>query len=165
MEQSIENKKPISGWHVLAGFICFFLTVFTANGIMTYFALGTWQGVQTEDAYVKGLNYNRQLEQAQNQQDSQWKITFDRLPRMQNGDRVSVAIEHPEGNVALSSVAAEFIRPVERGYDFTVELAHQGDQVYAAPVTFPLKGNWKARVTVKVAGGDEIFLTDRMEIK
>ena len=33
--------KPYTGKRILAWFIGFFLVVFTANGIMTYFALNT----------------------------------------------------------------------------------------------------------------------------
>lgn len=165
MEQLAENKKPITGWHVLAGFIGFFVLILTANGIMTYFALGTWQGVETEDAYVKGLNYNRQLEQAQIQKNSSWKISFDHLPRLQNGDRISVAIAYPDSDAGVASVSAEFKRPIEKGHDFKVNLAHQGNQVYAAPVTFALKGNWKIHVMVIFENGEEMYLNDRMEIK
>ncbi len=165
MEQTLENKKKVTGWHVLAGFLAFFLTIFTANGIMTYYALGTWQGVQTEDAYVKGLNYNRQIEQAEQQYSSQWKLAFDQLPKLQNGDRVVVSLAHPTYDKDVVSVSSAFVRPVERGYDFDVALTHEGNQLYAAPVNFPLKGNWKAEVTVTFSDGAEMYLNDRMEIR
>ncbi len=165
MEQSIDTKKKVSGWHVLAGFLAFFLTIFTANGIMTYYALGTWQGVQTEDAYIKGLNYNSQIEQAQSQQSSEWQIAFDQLPAVQNGDRVAVSLMHPTLGGDVRTVAAQFVRPVERGFDFNVVLTHQGNSLYAAPVSFPMKGNWKASVTITLADGNEMYLTDRMEIR
>lgn len=165
MEQSIDKKKTISGWHVMAGFIGFFLIVITANVIMTYYALGTWQGVETEDAYIKGLNYNRQLEQAQNQQNSQWKISLDQLPKLQSGDRIALSLIHPTYNTDVSKVSAEFIRPVEQGYDFEVELRGQEKHNYASPVTFPLKGNWKVLVTVTFKDGAEMYMTDRMEIR
>lgn len=165
MEQSIDNKKKLSGWHVLAGFLAFFLTIFTANGIMTYYALGTWQGVQTEDAYVKGLNYNRQIEQARLQQKSRWRISLSELPKAQTGERIIVSLSHPTFDKDIISVKSEFVRPVERGYDFEVTLTHEGNQRYAAPVTFPFKGNWKVRITTIFADGSEIYVTDRMEIR
>ncbi len=165
MEQSVDKKKTLTGWHVLAGFIGFFLTIITANGIMTYYALGTWQGVETEDAYIKGLNYNQQLEQAQNQQSSQWKISLDQLPKIMSGDQISLSLIHPTYNTDVSKVSAEFIRPIEKGYDFEVELKAQDKHHYLSPVTFPLKGNWKIRVKVTFEDGAEMYLTDRMEIR
>ncbi|MBL4602812.1 MAG: FixH family protein, partial [Emcibacteraceae bacterium] len=46
------NVKPYTGKRILAWFVGFFLVVFLANGIMTYFALSTWTGLETENAYV-----------------------------------------------------------------------------------------------------------------
>ena len=71
MSQAMTRK--IEGRHVLAIFIAFFGVMLAANGAFVYFALSTFGGVETEDAYRKGLDYNATLGEANAQASLGWK--------------------------------------------------------------------------------------------
>lgn len=139
--------KPYTGKRILAWFVGFFLVVFSANGIMTYFALNTWTGLETEDSYVKGLNYNRELESAREQMASGWEMDIVTKPETQNG-RFEVQLAYPESAIAPSEVKATFIRAVVEGYDQEITLSPMGNGLYGAPIDLPLAGQWDVLVIV-----------------
>ena len=140
--------KPYTGKRILAWFVGFFLVVFLANGIMTYFALSTWTGLETENAYVKGLNYNEEIDSAQAQQMSGWDITISRKPELID-DRIEVAIKRPTDSLPPAEVSVQFIRAVREGFDQQITLSHNGGGLYGSPVKLALEGQWNILVVVK----------------
>ncbi|MDG1021253.1 MAG: FixH family protein [Emcibacteraceae bacterium] len=140
--------KPYTGKRILAWFIGFFLVVFTASGIMTYFALNTWTGLETEDSYVKGLNYNKEIENARVQNESVWNVSIAQMPETVDG-RFEVQITRPDESFPPTQVKATFIRTVIEGYDQEVTLSHLGNGLYGAPVKLPLIGQWDVLVVVE----------------
>ena len=140
--------KPYTGKRILIWFVGFFLVVFSANGIMTYFALKTWTGVETENAYVKGLNYNQELDKANAQQQSGWNIDISGTPKITEG-RFEITLTRPKESLPPSEVTATFIRAVTEGYDQQIPLSHNGGDVYGADIKLPLVGQWNVLVVVK----------------
>lgn len=140
--------KPYTGKRILAWFIGFFLVVFSANGIMTYFALETWTGLETEDSYVKGLNYNQEIENARVQNESGWNVSIAQMPETVDG-RFEIQITRPKESFPPTQVKATFIRTVIEGYDQEVTLSHLGNGLYGAPVKLPLIGQWDVLVVVE----------------
>lgn len=165
MQESDTNNTSSSGWPVFIGFCLFFGLVFLANGIMTYFALDSWQGVETEDAYVKGLDYNSAIKKAQDQNNSGWEISFVQLPSSERGEEISLNVTYPETSGPPAKVVALFTRPAQDGFDFEHKLLPKGISNYAAFIQFPLKGNWKVKATVTLASGDEYYLEERIIVK
>lgn len=143
-----ENIKPYTGKRILAWFVGFFLVVFSANGIMTYFALETWTGLETEDSYVKGLNYNREIENARMQNKSGWNVTIAQLPKTVD-DRFEIQLTRPDQSLPPTQVKATFIRSVIEGYDQEVTLTHLGNDLYGSPVKLPLIGQWDVLIVVE----------------
>lgn len=165
MQHSNTKNKPTSGWSVFIGFCLFFSLVFLANGIMTFFALNSWQGVETENAYVKGLDYNQQIMKAQEQNSSGWEISFTQLPSSQRGEEISLNVVYPEASNPPAKVTASFTRPAQNGFDFEHNLLAKDVGNYAAFIQFPLKGNWKVKAAVTLASGDEYYLEERIIVK
>ncbi len=142
------NEKQLTGKKVLAWFIGFFLVVFTANGIMAYFALNTWTGLETENSYVKGLNYNNEIENARTQEQSGWDINISTKPEMTEG-RFEITLSRPEDSLPPADVSAHFIRAVVEGHDQEIKLTHTGNGIYGATVKLPLSGQWNVLIVVK----------------
>lgn len=156
--------KPYTGKRILIWFIGFFLVVFTANGIMAYFAINTWTGLQTEDSYVKGLNYNKEIENAVSQENSGWEISITNKP-VATKDRFELLITRPEESLPPSAVKVNFIRAVQEGYDQQVILTHQGNGLYGAPVNLPLPGQWTVLVIVNSQNNFIYKLNDWIVVK
>ncbi|MDG1709009.1 MAG: FixH family protein [Emcibacteraceae bacterium] len=141
------QAKPYTGKRILAWFIGFFLVVFSANGIMTYFALKTWTGLETDDAYVKGLNYNSEIEKARVQTSSGWNIIISEKPSAMSG-RFEVQLTRPLESLPPTQITATFIRSVQEGYDQEISLSPLGNNLYGAPIELPLVGQWNVLVVV-----------------
>jgi len=142
------KTKQYTGKRILIWFVSFFLVVFLANGIMTYFALNTWTGLTTDNAYVKGLNYNDEIENAKIQSESGWEATITSKPSGTKG-RIEVNLSRPTESLPPALITAHFIRAVQEGYDQEIILTHTGNGIYAAPVNLPLSGQWDVLIVVK----------------
>lgn len=158
------NVKPYTGKRILIWFIGFFAVVFAANGIMAYFALKTWTGLATEDSYVKGLNYNDEVESAEIQAKSGWVVSITGKPETTNS-RFEISIRRPEESLPPTKVIATFIRAVQEGYDQEVILTHQGNGLYGAPVNLPLPGQWSVLVVVNSQNNFIYKLSDWIIVK
>lgn len=63
------KSRELRGHHVLFWLLGFFGLMLAANGVFIYFAVSTFPGEETEQAYERGLEFNRTLE-ARAQQDA-----------------------------------------------------------------------------------------------
>lgn len=144
------NKvKAYTGRRILFWFIGFFLVIFLSNGIMTYFALKTWPGLVTENPYEKGLNYNQEIKNAEDQQMSNWQIEITDKPTQKTEGRFEINITRPEDSLPPARVTATFIRAVKDGFDQEVTLSQMGNSLYASPINLPLSGQWNVLIVVK----------------
>ena len=136
-----------SGRWIPWAFVGFFAVVFLANGLMIYFALWSWTGLDGKDAYRRGVHYNQALEAAAHQAELGWhsKIAFadagGRAGRVEFvlTDRRSIPVRHAQ-------VSAEIVRPTTAGHDFTATLNETAPGRYDAVVAFPMPGQWEVRV-------------------
>lgn len=146
---TMKKPKPYTGKRILAWFVGFFLIVFLANGIMTYFALTTWPGLETEKPYIKGLNYNQEITNAKNQRISNWQIMITEKPTKTKDGYFEISITKPDESLAPTQVNATFFRAVQEGFDQKITLAPLGNDRYGAPVNLPLQGQWDIFIVVK----------------
>ena len=125
-------------------FVGGFAIVFAANAIMVTFAMSSWTGLDTQDAYRKGLAYNRTLEAERRQAALGWQGAA-----VWRDGRLTVEMTDGRGDpLTAATMRADFIRPTAEGHDVSVDLAEVGGGRYAAPVTLPLDGLWDVRVVV-----------------
>jgi nitrogen fixation protein FixH len=134
-------------------FVAFFGVVLVANVTLLVAALHTWTGLETTDAYERGLAYNRALAAAAEREALGWQVTF---AFTREGDRrgvIEVGIEDRFGNfLQKAEVTARFVRPTQEGYDRTVTLEHQYGARYSAEVELPLAGQWEVRLSAAERG-------------
>lgn len=135
-------------WWIPWSFVAAFLVVLGANVTLVVFATKTWTGLETRNAYVKGVNYNDTLAEARLQEALGWESSI----TVTVGDRGQVVLE-----VALSSddgkplngvrVSARFIRPTHEGNDAALDLAAFGSGHYKGETVLALDGIWDVQVT------------------
>jgi nitrogen fixation protein FixH len=129
-------------------FVGFFGVVFGANAIMIWFALTTFTGLDREEPYLRGVDYNAVLEEERRQQALGWTaaVTADT-------DRLAVEVaDRLEQPLEGAVVHAELTRPVNAALDFTAALAPAGDGRYAAALDWPEPGRWDVLITVEQSG-------------
>ena len=133
-------------WPVLA-FAASCLVVLLANGALVVLAVATWPGLQTEDAYQKGLAYNAALAAARDQAALGWRAELTFTPTAERRGRLEVRLEDAAGQpVERAEVRVDLVRPTQAGHDFSTFLDRAAGGVYAGETAFPLAGIWDVRL-------------------
>ena len=79
MTSRTTGAQPSSRWIPWA--LCSIFAAFLlANGIMIYFAVASWTGVGTENAYERGLAYNQTLDAVRAQEALGWQVEAELQP-------------------------------------------------------------------------------------
>ncbi|OIQ96609.1 FixH [mine drainage metagenome] len=156
MSAMTSTRRP--GWWYPFIFVGVFLVVLAINLIMAYSAVHTFSGLQTEDAYEKGLEFNKILAQRRAQAELGWKVEAVLLPHdAANTERhdadLTVSYADRAGHpVAGLTVTARMVRPARSGHDLSVSLVEREPGKYVALVPLPLPGQWD--MTVRADRGD-----------
>jgi nitrogen fixation protein FixH len=129
-------------------FVGFFGVVFVANAILVWFALTTFTGLDREEPYLRGVDYNAVLAEERRQEALGWTAAVE-VDAGRLAVEVADRLEQPLGGAV---VHADVTRPVDAALDFSTELAAVGDGRYAAPVDWPAPGRWDVLVTVERDG-------------
>ena len=158
--------REITGRHVLVVLVGFFGVVFAVNGVMTWAALSTFSGIETQDAYQRGRAYNATLEAAAAQARLGWTVAVEpRFAAGADGHDAVVEFTVRDGNGAPVSGlegAVTFWRPVVEGKDTTVPVVEERRGEYRAASTLPAPGRWELRFDLTRPGGAPFYLQQRV---
>lgn len=155
---SERTEFRFTGRMALALFAAFFGVVFVVNGIFAYLATNSWRGLETNDAYQKGLDYNDTLARADAQRALGWRvdITLDGArPVLRLVDKA----ERPLDGFEVTGVAR---RPVDERADRTLAFVGRGDGVYRSDVVLTEPGQWDVRIEVARRDGEPFLIGQRL---
>jgi len=138
-------------WSIVGGFAL----VILVNGILIYFAVSSFTGLQTEGHYQRGLEYNEVLADAHTQDSLGWTVGIEFRETAGGRARLSVHAADRAGNpLNDAGVMARLVRPVQAGYDMDVKLAAAGNGLYAAEIELPLRGQWDILAQIRHPSGN-----------
>ncbi len=159
-------EKKLEGKHVLMILLAFFGVMFAVNGVFVYVALTSFSGVSEKDAYVKGLNYNRAIEENLEQRARNWLVLLDTENLGQNSSILTLSAKDRDGkDLFFDEVKMILKRPAQENLDFEVIPTKEGEK-FVAKVDFPLPGQWDVVVTANGAGYDKPYrLEKRLWVK
>jgi nitrogen fixation protein FixH len=155
------SAAPITGRHVLFAILGFFVLVTGVNGIMAYKAVTTFGGVETPDAYRKGLDYNQRIAAEEAQAGIGWQdeLTYSAADRA-----LVLILKDCEGQpVPGASVTATVGRSATNTFDQTLTMSEISAGLYRAPVNLAA-GTWIVDATAArkaSAGKDAEFAIRR----
>lgn len=133
-------KSRFRGSHVLTILVCFFATVFAVDGFMVYRAVSTFGGVETPDAYRKGVAYNESIAREEAQAQRGWS---DQIKVVGSPQRLQVLLRDKDGAaVAGKRLTAVVGRPATDRYDVTLPLHEVGPGDYEAALPGVGDGTW-----------------------
>ena len=145
----IRRDGPRDRW-IPWSIVAFMGIVILVNGIMVWFALTSFTGLQTEGHYVKGLEYNRTLEAERTEQALGWAVTVEYSSTGSRRGRVVVRAQDAAGAPLDGAVVtARLVRPTQAGHDMEATLAGQGNGVYATEIELPLPGLWDIQTQIE----------------
>lgn len=128
-------------------FIAGFLVVIAVNGALIFFAEKTFSGLETDNAYERGLDYNKALAAEAAQEKLGWQsqaaISDAADGRRTLNVRMSDRDGHPLSGLTLE---AHLVRPSNDGMDVTLSPHAAGDGSYEAEFTLPAPGQWDLRL-------------------
>jgi len=150
MSMTVTTRRP--GWWYPLIYVGVFLVVLAVNLVMAYFATHSFTGLETEQAYDKGLAYNEVLAKAKAQQALGWSVdavvtAHDPSNSSQHDADVTVSFKDKDGKpVTGLSVKAKLVRPTQAGFDQSLELVEQAGGNYASLAHPPKPGQWDLHV-------------------
>jgi nitrogen fixation protein FixH len=149
----------IEGRHVLMGLIMFFGIMFVANGLLVYYAIGTFSGGDRPDPYRSGLNYNETIAAADEQAALGWRAD---LAYDEAADRVTVRfLDNDAEPVSGLTLSAQLSRPATNREDHSLQFDEFLEGVYVAYVTLA-PGSWVVSiVTAPEEGGAPAYRVKR----
>ncbi|MCU0954117.1 MAG: FixH family protein [Hyphomicrobium sp.] len=140
-------RMQITGRHVLFTMLGFFGVIIATDAYLVYKAVSTFGGIETNDAYRKGLAYNERIAEERAQQSLRW--TKD--ARLEKGElRVTIRDQNNNGveNLRITAVIG---RPATNAQDRTVQLTQVGSGEYTAAIGEVEPGTWVAAMEAREA--------------
>lgn len=142
-------KNEITGRHVLYALVSFFLAVTAVDVFMIYKALSTFGGIETQDAYRKGLQYNQRIEAEKVQRALGWTVETKLDGKKEElfafiKDKEQKGVDGLQITVLLS-------RPATNTEDQIIPLMAVGSGRYAGKVHGLAEGTWIASLTAHKA--------------
>jgi nitrogen fixation protein FixH len=150
-----ERSGAIVPWLFVGGM----LLVILVNGALVYFAISSFSGLATNDAYDKGLAFNDTVAAVDAQLARGWQMA---LSTRVSGGRLDLAVEFRDrAGTPLDGMAVEgyLVRPTSAGHDRAVRLAGLGGGRYEASADLPLPGEWL--LTVSARRGEDTWQSTR----
>lgn len=152
MSETMQNslKQRIKGRHVLMILVGFFGTVAAVDGFMIYRAVSTFGGVETPDAYRKGVAYNESIAKEEQQGRLGWR---DEVKVAGEPHRLLVTLsDNDKSAVAGKHVVATVGRPATDRYDMTLTLSETAPGLYEAALPGASEGTWIVDVSAYDGG-------------
>ena len=161
----IPRKSAWIPWIFVAGMG----VVVVVNGILAWFALSTWTGIETESHFTKGLAYNENLRGVERQAALGWSVTLTLTPTTAHSAPApfDLKVQYLAADARPLSglrVRADLIRPVHEGYDQTMELTATAPGHYQGRIEVPLAGQWDVLLAAIDGAGNHHQWRERVQV-
>ena len=144
MSATAKSRAPFRDRIIPWYFVMGFLVVLAVNVVFVRVAIQSNPGVVTENAYEKGLAYNDILAELKAEKALGWNATI----RYEKGQLHVTIDDRQHQPLTGATVTASIDRPLQQGFNQTIELAPTDTTDYAAPVQFPLHGQWDITLSI-----------------
>lgn len=142
------EEKLTTGWYVVRRIVPFFGVMILANVVFAWFAFSTFTGIQVDNAYDKGINYNLVLEQARERELLGWQIGVEvenKAILITLFDKDGSLIEDADIEVMLFS-----LRSADDDQTLSVNSTSLGK--FYMPYPEQVNGQWELRLKVNKEG-------------
>ncbi len=141
----------MTGRKVLAMLLGFFGLILLVNGVFIFFALSSFSGLTTENAYVKGLHFNRAVARGRAQQAAGWRVTATATQTMPGRELVlQVRVEDRNGRPLEDlKLSGQLRRPTHQGGDLALSFEATGNGGYRAFAAPKTSGQWDLRLVAQ----------------
>lgn len=128
-------------------FVAGFLVVVGVNAVLIFFAEDTFSGLETQNAYERGLDYNKALDGEAAQERLAWQYQATVSDRGDGRRMLRVRMMDHEGRPLDGlKLDAYLVRPSNEGMDLSLVTRPIGDGAYAVEFALPAPGQWDLRL-------------------
>ncbi len=150
------RRRELTGRTVLLSLVAFFGVVAAANGALVHFALSTFAGVETGNAYKLGLAFQREIAAARTQDTLGWRIDASLRRAASNRTLIDVDAADAAGAPLVGKVLAALLKhPADSRLDHAVELTETARGHYAG-VAIATAGQWDLLIDI-VEGSERLY--------
>jgi nitrogen fixation protein FixH len=146
------SEFRVTGRMVFAGLAAFFAVVFGVNALMTYAAISTFGGVETESSYRAGLAFANEMASAQAQDARHWNVSAKAV--IEGNATVVEVMARDRSGQPITNLAAtgSLVHPTDRRADHAVPLASDGAGRFRG-TTAATAGQWD--LVIELSRDDE----------
>jgi nitrogen fixation protein FixH len=154
--------ERFEGRHVLFALLAFFGVMFIVNGIFLYYAVGTFNGFETSDAYRKGVNYNERIASEATQAAHGWEP----VTRYEaNAQKLIIEMRDAQGKGVAGLTLSGLVRhPVTDRDDQNITFFETAPGRYSAPLELS-PGQWIFTGKATGSGGTLYRFKQRLWVK
>ncbi|MEL6360319.1 MAG: FixH family protein [Pseudomonadota bacterium] len=161
----MQPEFRITGKHVLAMLIGFFLVIIAVNMVFLNVAMKTFPGEKEEKSYLQGMNYNERLAVRAEQASLGWTASIEKASLTDGEVRLAIKIQASNGlPVAGLDVKGLLARPVNATNDLVLTFTEEGNGTYVAagPAS---AGVWDLEGKASENNGTVFEFTSRLVLK
>lgn len=142
------SPKPFTGRAFLMWMTGSFAVVFAVNFIMAYYAITTFNGVDSKSSYAAGLTYDTELTAAADQAARGWTVDA-RVARAAPGEAIVTASFKDRAGQPVPglSVTARLEHPANEYLDQSGPLAETAPGQFAGAIRHVKDGGWTLEIT------------------
>jgi len=156
------GTRPLTGRTVLICLLAFFGVIIGVNAVMIRAAVTTFGGVETGNAYRAGLEFNREIAAAQQQEARHWQVSVHAERNADGRTAVDLRAMGEKGEPLAGLVAtARFAHPTDARLDRSIELAEAGGGRFSGNVELS-GGHWN--LVIDLMRGDQRVFRSRSRI-
>jgi nitrogen fixation protein FixH len=162
----MQSSFKLTGRHVLAILIAFFLTVIAANTVFIMFAVKSFPGEREKKSYLQGLAFNEHLKEREAQTALGW--TAEVAGVKLNGAHAEIdlyfasSMTAPIVDLEISGLLA---RPADNEDDHALSFEQIAAGRYRATIDGVKPGIWRLDATARNERGDSFALEKRLTLE
>lgn len=160
------HSFKLTGRHVLAIILGFFLTVIAANTIFITLAVKSFPGEQEKKSYLQGLAYNERIKARAEQDALGWTAEIARA-RLNNGKAEIDLFFTSASETPISALKIEGAigRPADDRDDHALEFLAVEPGLYRAVLDGLAPGAWRLAATARSERGETFILEKRLVLE
>ena len=147
MAERNQAEFQVTGRMVFAGLVAFFAVVVGVNAVMTYAAVSTFGGVETESAYKAGLSFKNDVAAAHAQDARHWSVDAS-LQQGQTNRVVITARDDKASAIAGLKPEVRLAHPTDKRRDVPLEFIELTPGQFQSLTPMP-KGQWDLVIGLK----------------
>lgn len=153
MARGTGRVRELTGFKVLLMLLAFFGTIGAMNAVLVHYAVSTFGGVETENAYSAGVHYQATIEDAARQRRLGWNVATE-LKLLADGGIELTLRPVDAGSKALAGlgIAATLRHPADRRLDEPLLFIETAPGLYVATATAD-RGQRELEIELRRDGG------------